>query len=185
MPSQPKGNRPFQDAASYNQHLAQHQAYTQAQQAQQAAQQAFRNPYLTQGQQTHLAQQQTPQSQTSSTGATAGSVGYGSPPDGVGYVQQQQQQQGQQGQQYAGASQGQSEFFFVTFGCFIRAMLISVLQDQITMRITSSTLARHISTRTHRPTRTTPTRTSNSACARTPSTTWTTLSLLPWPDCSI
>ncbi|KAI0645637.1 kinase-like protein [Trametes meyenii] len=47
VPSQPKGTRAYQDAASYNQHLAQHQAYTaQAQAASQAAQNAFRNPYL-------------------------------------------------------------------------------------------------------------------------------------------
>ncbi|KAI0630298.1 kinase-like protein [Trametes polyzona] len=39
VPSQPKGTRAYQDAASYNQHLAQHQAYTaQAQAASQAAQ---------------------------------------------------------------------------------------------------------------------------------------------------
>ncbi|KAH9858782.1 kinase-like protein [Lenzites betulinus] len=47
VPSQPKGTRAYQDAASYNQHLAQHQAYTaQAQAASQAAQNVFRNPYL-------------------------------------------------------------------------------------------------------------------------------------------
>ncbi|TFK73908.1 kinase-like protein [Pluteus cervinus] len=46
VPSQPKGTRAFQDAASYNHHLAQHQAYTaQAQAASQAAT-AFRNPYI-------------------------------------------------------------------------------------------------------------------------------------------
>lgn len=46
VPSQPKGTRAYQDAASYNQHLAQHQAYTaQAQAATQAAS-AFRNPYI-------------------------------------------------------------------------------------------------------------------------------------------
>ncbi|KAI8993077.1 kinase-like protein [Trametes punicea] len=47
VPSQPKGTRAYQDAASYNQHLAQHQAYTaQAQAASQAAQTVYRNPYL-------------------------------------------------------------------------------------------------------------------------------------------
>src|SRR6266853_6705379 len=47
VPSQPKGTRAYQDAASYNQHLAQHQAYTaQAQAASQAAA-SFRNPYIT------------------------------------------------------------------------------------------------------------------------------------------
>ncbi|KAI0305448.1 kinase-like domain-containing protein [Multifurca ochricompacta] len=48
VPSQPKGTRAYQDAASYNQHLAQHQAYTaQAQAASQAANSVFRNPYIT------------------------------------------------------------------------------------------------------------------------------------------
>ncbi|KAA1474210.1 kinase-like protein [Dentipellis sp. KUC8613] len=46
--SQPKGTRAYQDAATYNQQLAQHQAYTaQAQAATQAANNAFRNPYMT------------------------------------------------------------------------------------------------------------------------------------------
>ncbi|KAG0701334.1 kinase-like domain-containing protein [Suillus ampliporus] len=61
VPQQPKGTRAFQDAASYNQQLAQHQAYTaQAQAASQAANNVFRNPYITQQQQ----QQQQPPSQT-------------------------------------------------------------------------------------------------------------------------
>ncbi|KAF8635188.1 hypothetical protein AX17_003964 [Amanita inopinata Kibby_2008] len=47
VPSQPKGTRAYQDAASYNHHLAQHQAYTaQAQAASQAAS-IYRNPYIT------------------------------------------------------------------------------------------------------------------------------------------
>ncbi|EIW82733.1 hypothetical protein CONPUDRAFT_151791 [Coniophora puteana RWD-64-598 SS2] len=47
VPSQPKGTRAYQDAASYNQHLAQHQAYTaQAQAASQAANNVHRNPYI-------------------------------------------------------------------------------------------------------------------------------------------
>ena len=58
VPQQPKGTRAFQDAASYNQQLAQHQAYTaQAQAASQAANNVFRNPYIAQQQQS---QQQTP-----------------------------------------------------------------------------------------------------------------------------
>jgi dual specificity protein kinase YAK1 len=61
VPQQPKGTRAFQDAASYNQQLAQHQAYTaQAQAASQAANNVFRNPYAQQQQQ----QQQQPPSQT-------------------------------------------------------------------------------------------------------------------------
>ncbi|KAJ7072138.1 kinase-like domain-containing protein [Mycena amicta] len=54
VPSQPKGTRAYTDAASYNHHLGQHQAYT-ASQAQQT-QGAFRNPYITPQQQ----QQQPP-----------------------------------------------------------------------------------------------------------------------------
>ncbi|KAH8119096.1 kinase-like domain-containing protein [Phellopilus nigrolimitatus] len=47
VPQQPKGQRAYQDAASYNQHLAQHQAYTAQQQAaSQAASNAYRNPYV-------------------------------------------------------------------------------------------------------------------------------------------
>ncbi|KAF8520413.1 kinase-like domain-containing protein [Hysterangium stoloniferum] len=51
LPSQPKGNRAYQDAASYNQQLAQHQAYTaQAQAASQTSANAMRNPYVAQQQ---------------------------------------------------------------------------------------------------------------------------------------
>ncbi|KDQ21704.1 hypothetical protein BOTBODRAFT_26131 [Botryobasidium botryosum FD-172 SS1] len=45
VPSQPKGTRAYTDAAAYNQHLAQHQAYTAQAANQQAANNAFRNPY--------------------------------------------------------------------------------------------------------------------------------------------
>lgn len=46
VPSQPKGTRAYQDAATYNQHLAQHQVHTaQAHAASQAAT-TFRNPYI-------------------------------------------------------------------------------------------------------------------------------------------
>ncbi|TFL01585.1 kinase-like domain-containing protein [Pterulicium gracile] len=44
VPSQPKGTRAYQDAASYNQHLAQHQAYTA--QAASQANTSYRNPYM-------------------------------------------------------------------------------------------------------------------------------------------
>jgi len=68
VPSQPKGTRAYQDAASYNQHLAQHQAYTaQAQAASQAANNVFRNPYIT----TQL------QSQSSSSAYPASTVDSG------------------------------------------------------------------------------------------------------------
>ncbi|KAJ7268738.1 kinase-like domain-containing protein [Mycena haematopus] len=78
VPSQPKGTRAYQDAASYNHHLAQHQAYTaQAQaQAQTQAQNSFRNPYIT------PQQQQNSQSQSQSQ-AQAGppQSAYPSPPE--------------------------------------------------------------------------------------------------------
>jgi dual specificity protein kinase YAK1 len=45
VPSQPKGSRAYTDAASYNQQLAQHQAYTAQAATQQAANNAMRNPY--------------------------------------------------------------------------------------------------------------------------------------------
>ncbi|KAF9568019.1 kinase-like protein [Agrocybe pediades] len=58
VPSQPKGTRAYTDAASYNHHLAQHQAYTA--QAQSQAANTFRNPYMTpqNTQQQHQQQQQ-------------------------------------------------------------------------------------------------------------------------------
>ncbi|KAF7321697.1 Protein kinase [Mycena kentingensis (nom. inval.)] len=47
VPSQPKGTRAYTDAASYNHHLGQHQAYTASQAQQSQAAGAFRNPYMT------------------------------------------------------------------------------------------------------------------------------------------
>ncbi|KAF8973102.1 kinase-like domain-containing protein [Flammula alnicola] len=80
VPSQPKGTRAYTDAASYNHHLAQHQAYTA--QAQSQAANTFRNPYIT---------PQTSQHPTST---------YNSPSDPVSAAYQpQQQQQSQQQQQ--------------------------------------------------------------------------------------
>ncbi|THV02423.1 kinase-like protein [Dendrothele bispora CBS 962.96] len=55
VPSQPKGTRAYTDAASYNQHLAQHQVYTA--QAQSQAANTFRNPYMAQQQQPSQQQQ--------------------------------------------------------------------------------------------------------------------------------
>lgn len=76
VPSQPKGTRAFQDAASYNQHLAQHQAYTaQAQAASQAASNVFRNPYIT----TQL-QSQPSSSSTYPASATDSGNAYSQPP---------------------------------------------------------------------------------------------------------
>ncbi|PAV18773.1 kinase [Pyrrhoderma noxium] len=48
VPQQPKGQRAYQDAATYNQHLNQHQAYTAQQQAASQQATAYRNPYVTQ-----------------------------------------------------------------------------------------------------------------------------------------
>ncbi|KAF5380347.1 hypothetical protein D9615_004562 [Tricholomella constricta] len=80
VPSQPKGTRAYQDAATYNQHLNQHQAYTAHQAASQNAP-AFRNPYITpQQSQPPLPQQLQPhqpqQQQQLSTSH------YSGPPDG-------------------------------------------------------------------------------------------------------
>ena len=72
VPSQPKGTRAYQDAATYNHHLAQHQAYTA--QAQSQAANTFRNPYIT------------PQSSQQSTPAYATS-------EGITPTYQSQQQQ--------------------------------------------------------------------------------------------
>lgn len=86
VPSQPKGTRAFQDAASYNQHLAQHQAYTaQAQ----AANNIYRNPYVA-PQQQQAAQQG---SATSQATYTTGQEGAGSTTYGPQPPPQQPQQQ--------------------------------------------------------------------------------------------
>jgi dual specificity protein kinase YAK1 len=88
VPSQPKGTRAYQDAASYNQQLAQHQVMTaQAQAASQAANNVFRNPYIT----------QPPPSQQYDASASSG------------YQQQQQQQQHQQQQQQLQQQQQQQQ----------------------------------------------------------------------------
>ncbi|KAF9010538.1 kinase-like domain-containing protein [Cyathus striatus] len=100
VPSQPKGTRAYQDAATYNHHLAQHQAYTaQAQAASQAAT-AYRNPYITphsqqQPQQQPAQQQQQPQPPPTSS--------YSNAPDVTVSSYQPPQQQQQQQQQYPAA----------------------------------------------------------------------------------
>lgn len=81
VPSQPKGTRPYQDATTYNQHLAQHQAYTA--QAQSQANTYRNNPYITQQNQ-HQHQQQQPQ-QTSTYPVHQDTTS-------TAYNQQQQQQ---------------------------------------------------------------------------------------------
>ncbi|KAF8210574.1 hypothetical protein K438DRAFT_1809926 [Mycena galopus ATCC 62051] len=80
VPSQPKGTRAYQDAASYNHHLAQHQAYTaQAQaQAQTQAQNSFRNPYITPNSSQSQSQ---PQSQTQSLSQPPQPSTYPAPPE--------------------------------------------------------------------------------------------------------
>ncbi|KDR75192.1 hypothetical protein GALMADRAFT_226853 [Galerina marginata CBS 339.88] len=76
VPSQPKGTRAYTDAAAYNHHLAQHQAYTA--QAQSQAANTFRNPYIT------------PQNSQHST------TTYNSSSDALNAAYQPQQQQPQQ-----------------------------------------------------------------------------------------
>lgn len=79
VPSQPKGTRAYQDAASYNQHLNQHQAYTAHQAAAQNAP-SYRNPYITPGQSQQSQQQQQHHQQQLATstysGITDGSNAY-------------------------------------------------------------------------------------------------------------
>ncbi|KAG6833539.1 hypothetical protein H0H87_005190 [Tephrocybe sp. NHM501043] len=79
VPSQPKGTRAYQDAATYNQHLNQHQAYTAHQAATQNAP-SFRNPYITPGQPQSQPQQQQQQQQplpaSSYSGVADGSNAY-------------------------------------------------------------------------------------------------------------
>ncbi|KAG1715757.1 hypothetical protein ID866_1425 [Astraeus odoratus] len=91
VPSQPKGTRAFQDAASYNQQLAQHQAYTaQAQ----AASNIYRNPYVA----PQAPQQQgggpgaTPQTTYASVQEGTGGTSYGPQPPPPPPPQQHQQQ---------------------------------------------------------------------------------------------
>lgn len=99
VPSQPKGTRAFQDAASYNQHLAQHQAYTaQAQAASQAANNVFRNPYIT----------TQPPSQPSSSAYPASAADSGNT-----YSQPPQPQHAQ----YAAGSQSQGASFWKVHQC--------------------------------------------------------------------
>ncbi|KAF8904456.1 kinase-like domain-containing protein [Gymnopilus junonius] len=91
VPSQPKGTRAYTDAASYNHHLAQHQAYTaQAQaQAQSQAANSFRNPYIA---------PPTSQQHTSTTYAASSdplTSTYQQPQQQAPPQQQQQQQQAQ------------------------------------------------------------------------------------------
>ena len=97
VPSQPKGTRAYQDAASYNQHLAQHQVYTaQAQAASQAANNVFRNPYIT----TQL-QSQPSSSTYPATAADSGNT-YSQPPQS-------------QHSQYATGTQSQCDLFGAGF----------------------------------------------------------------------
>ena len=83
VPSQPKGTRAYQDAATYNHHLAQHQVYTA--QAQSQAANAFRNPYIT----PQNSQHSTPAYSTSSEGIAPP---YQSQQQPAPATQQQQQQ---------------------------------------------------------------------------------------------
>ncbi|KAG5353500.1 hypothetical protein C0989_006314 [Termitomyces sp. Mn162] len=78
VPSQPKGTRAYQDAASYNQHLNQHQTYTAHQAAMRHAP-TFRNPYLAHGQAQQAQQQQQQQQQLPATLHPDGNKTYPNP----------------------------------------------------------------------------------------------------------
>lgn len=79
VPSQPKGTRAYQDAATYNHQLAQHQAHTAQAQAASHAATAYRNPYIT-------PQNSQPQQLPTPSYSTAPEVA------NAAYSQQQQQQ---------------------------------------------------------------------------------------------
>ncbi|KAF7315487.1 Protein kinase [Mycena indigotica] len=89
VPSQPKGTRAYTDAASYNHHLGQHQAYTASQAQQSQAAGAFRNPYIQppQQQQQQPQQQQPPPPQQQQQSSTPNA--YPTPPENA-YAPQQQ-----------------------------------------------------------------------------------------------
>ncbi|KAF7792344.1 hypothetical protein EIP86_003380 [Pleurotus ostreatoroseus] len=72
VPSQPKGQRAFHDAAAYNQHLAQQQVFAAQAQAASQAQNVYRNPYLQPNQQQQPQQQQPQQPQQAANAAYAG-----------------------------------------------------------------------------------------------------------------
>ncbi|KAJ7178381.1 kinase-like domain-containing protein [Mycena crocata] len=114
VPSQPKGTRAYQDAASYNQHLAQHQAYTAQAQAQTQAAGAFRNPYITpqssqQGQQSGQGQQQQPPPpQPPTVYPTPPESAYAQQPSQYPRTLAHQSSAGQLGSAYTGQSQSQS-----------------------------------------------------------------------------
>ncbi|KAK7053446.1 dual specificity protein kinase yak1 [Paramarasmius palmivorus] len=89
VPTQPKGTRAYQDAAAYNQHLAQHQVY-QAQAQSQAAN-TFRNPYIQQQQQQQQQQQpQQPQQHHQQAPQSLSSYSSATEPPHSGFPQPQQ-----------------------------------------------------------------------------------------------
>ncbi|KAG8740802.1 dual specificity protein kinase yak1 [Ceratobasidium sp. 414] len=78
VPQQTKGQRAYQDAATYNAHLNQHQVYTAQAAASQSASQAFRNPYaLPPPPQSQPQQPQPPPSTYGDPGPGPGPVDYG------------------------------------------------------------------------------------------------------------
>ncbi|GLB37583.1 putative serine/Threonine protein kinases, catalytic domain [Lyophyllum shimeji] len=87
VPSQPKGTRAYQDAATYNQHLNQHQAYTAHQAASQNAP-TYRNPYIAPPQQQQPQQQHHQQHQQQLAPSS-----YSGVPDGGNAYQQHQNAQ--------------------------------------------------------------------------------------------
>ncbi|KAI0789116.1 kinase-like protein [Abortiporus biennis] len=104
VPQQPKGTRAYQDAAAYNQHLAQHQAYTaQAQAASQAAQNVYRNPYVT---------QPTQQTQNSSSST------YSNAPRDANYASTQRPLNHQDSHGHLSVSTGASQYGAAAHGTF-------------------------------------------------------------------
>ncbi|KAG9127494.1 dual specificity protein kinase yak1 [Ceratobasidium sp. 392] len=105
VPQQTKGQRAYQDAATYNAHLNQHQVYTAQAAANQSASQAFRNPY---------AMPPPPQSQPQQQQPPPPPSAYGDPgpvPGPVDYGQQQQAQRPpMQHQQSSQSIGGQAQY---------------------------------------------------------------------------
>ncbi|KAF6763114.1 CMGC/DYRK/YAK protein kinase [Ephemerocybe angulata] len=87
VPAQSKGARAYPDAATYNHHLAQHQAYTAAQASQAAT--TFRNPYIN-PQNVQQQQQHAPPQQSSNASYSSGTAS------------ESYQPSQSQGQQYSG-----------------------------------------------------------------------------------
>ncbi|QRV94184.1 dual-specificity tyrosine-(Y)-phosphorylation regulated kinase [Ceratobasidium sp. AG-Ba] len=88
VPQQTKGQRAYQDAATYNAHLNQHQVYTAQAAANQSANQQFRNPYALPP--APQSQPQPPQQQPQPPQSAYGDPGPGPSPADYGQGSQQQ-----------------------------------------------------------------------------------------------